>query len=1195
MLKLRRLEISGFKSFVDPVALDFAPGVTAIVGPNGCGKSNLSDAISWVLGEQSAKSLRSGTMEDVIFNGSERRKPLGMAEVTLTLETDPSFEGAVEGKLVLSRRVFRGGEGQYRLNGKRVTLKETRDLLLGTGLGIRAYSIIEQGKIGLILSGKPQERRKLLEEAAGVTRYKERRRIAEVRLEEATANLLRLDDVLSEVDRAVRALKRQAAAARRWQALAGDHRGLLGRVLEARWRAVRSRQRELEAELGTATTAEAELVASLARRDADLAAGRERADALARELGELHRRDAELDTRIEGRQAFAAGARENLQQIAERLAAGGGIAAERSQDLARKQQARAELATRRTVLAGELEAARGAVAGDESELSTRVRQLQEIETQGDRLRRELLESVASANGLRSEVNRQQLEAERSNLRRSHLEEEAGEHAAELAEARTAHELAGVQVGEIGGGITGRQQERDAARGRLSAMLAREGELTHGLQQAEERVRAAEQRQEVLRQLEEAHSSGRGKLMKALAAAGLASPELLAERVSPPEGWERSLDFYFATLADAVLVPLGTDPLVLATQLRIAQASAVLVAPVAMDATAQVEVVDPAVVQPLREALGLPPELAAALPPAFLVEGEVDARRLAAAHPGVAFICRDSTWWEGGVLRLEGERRQPGVLERKQERAAIGRRLPRLREEVAAIAAEVATAVAARTAQAQEIHQIEAGLGDLQRQLAVAEARKEDASERVRRLERQGGALVAERERLVRELEGLGQKIAEAKGRLAAREEQHAQLEKRFDAAQGELAAMRNQREELRAAGAQRRGELHLLQERLRAHDAEADRLLREERQTEEQLQRWAADEAQLRKRQEELATGLEAAEQELAAALAGRAASQEGVLAAQQRLDAHRVALRELEEEVQVLRADRERVRGAAEERRLQLATLSSEAQHLRVAFTEQLQAEPPADEVVLVSGPPSAAAGEAVAVPAVTDEDLPTLERQLAEVREAMDRLGPVNLLAAQEHTEQEERQTFLTAQRADVVASVESLKKTIKEIDATSNERFRAAFAEVNQRFGEVFQSLFGGGEAEMRLLDDEDVREAGVEIVARPPGKRLQNLMLLSGGEKALTAIALLVALFKTKPSPFCILDEVDAPLDDPNTVRYVDVVRSMSQDTQFLVITHNKLTMQAASTLYGVTMQERGVSKVVSVAMDDVQPAGERASA
>jgi chromosome segregation protein len=1179
MLKLRRLEISGFKSFVDPVALDFAEGITAIVGPNGCGKSNLSDAISWVLGEQSAKTLRSGTMEDVIFNGSERRKPLGMAEVTLTLETDPSFVGSEDGRMVISRRVFRGGEGQYRLNGKRVALKEIRDILMGTGLGIRAYSIIEQGKIGLILSGKPQERRRLLEEAAGVTRYKERRRIAEVRLEEATANLLRLDDVLGEVDRAVRSLKRQAGAARRYQALEATHRELLGRVLSGRWSALTHHQSSVAAELAVHTDREAELVASLHQREAALVAGRQAADELARTLGELHRRDAEVGARIEGRQAFLAGARENRQQIGERLAGGAGVAAERRDDLARKRQTLDGLVDRRGGLEAELTAARGAVAGDDSELGTRSRQLQEAEAAVESVRRELLASLGNANTLRAELHRQQLESERATLRRSHLEEEAGEHAAELAEAGQALETVGATVAELIAALSEREREREAAREQLAAALAREAELTHELQGAEERVRAAEQRSEVLRQLEEAHRGGREKLLAALAGAGLGEPQMLADHVQPLEGWERSLDFFFAAMADAVVVPAGSDPLALAAALREAQASGVLVVPVhggakllASSPLAATEVG----VTPLATALGLPVELASALPPAFLVESEQDARRLAADHPGVTFLSRTPTYWRAGVLHLEGERRQPGVLERKQERERITRRLPHLRDEAATLAANVAEAVAERTTRAGEIHRIEAVLADLQRQLAVAEARKEDAAERVRRLERQATTLAAERERLATELAALGERIAEARGRLTAREEEHAALERRFDGAQQELAAARSQREELRTAGAQRRGHLQLLEERLRAHDGEVERLRSETQQGEEQLARWGDEEAQLRRRQDELQVAIHEAERELAAALAGRASSQEDVLAAQERLDAQRESLRELEDEVQLLRAQREETRTEAESRRVRLAGLASEAQHLRQAFAEQLHGEPPAEP------------GE---VPA----DLGDLERQLHDARESMERIGPVNLLAAQECTEQEERQEFLTAQRADVATSMESLKKTIREINATSNERFRATFEEVNKRFGEVFSSLFGGGEAEMRLLDDEDLLESGIEIVARPPGKRLQNLMLLSGGEKALTAIALLVSLFHTRASPFCILDEVDAPLDDPNTVRYVEVLRSMSQDTQFLVITHNKLTMQAAGTLYGVTMQERGVSKVVTVAMDDVQPATERALA
>src|SRR3954464_11045882 len=296
MLKVERLEVSGFKSFVDPVEVRFAGGVTAIVGPNGCGKSNLSEAMTWVLGEQSAKSLRGGSMEDVIFNGSDTRKPLGMAECILTLRTDLSFPGAEDGRVVIGRRVFRGGEGQYRLNGKVVRLKEVKDLLMDTGLGIRAYSVIEQGKIGMILSGKPQERRKLIEEAAGITRYKARKSIVEIKLQEAMSNPRRLDDVISEVGRALRSLKRRAGAARRYQEKEKEYRELLEAVLLGRWAALSARLAELRAHIEEATSREAALTAALHRGEASLAAGRERLDDLARRMAARHSQVSELAT-----------------------------------------------------------------------------------------------------------------------------------------------------------------------------------------------------------------------------------------------------------------------------------------------------------------------------------------------------------------------------------------------------------------------------------------------------------------------------------------------------------------------------------------------------------------------------------------------------------------------------------------------------------------------------------------------------------------------------------------------------------------------------------------------------------------------------------------------------------------------------------------------------------------------------------
>ncbi len=325
MLKLERLDVAGFKSFVDPVRVQFAGGVTGIVGPNGCGKSNLSDAITWVLGEQSAKSMRGDTMEDVIFNGSENRKPLGMGEVTLSFLADASFAGNAlgeDGRVTISRRVFRSGESLYRLNGKTVRLKEIKDLLMDTGLGIRAYSVIEQGKIGLILSGKPQERRKLIEEAAGITRYKARKKIAEVKLEEATANLLRLDDIVSEIERNLRSLKRQAGAARRYQERQAESKTVHRAVLGGRWTLLSAELAAQRIALGKSQTRETDLAAAIHRQEAALAELRERLERLAAELTEKGRKQADLGATIAGRQQFLSGARRTIGEIDARVTAG---------------------------------------------------------------------------------------------------------------------------------------------------------------------------------------------------------------------------------------------------------------------------------------------------------------------------------------------------------------------------------------------------------------------------------------------------------------------------------------------------------------------------------------------------------------------------------------------------------------------------------------------------------------------------------------------------------------------------------------------------------------------------------------------------------------------------------------------------------------------------------------------------------
>ena len=1200
MLKLDLLELSGFKSFVDPVRVRFAGGITAIVGPNGCGKSNLSDAMTWVLGEQSAKSLRGGTMEDVIFNGAEQRKPLGMAEVTLQLKTHPGAAGSEDGRIALGRRVFRGGESQYRLNGRTVRLKDVRDLLMDTGLGIRAYSVIEQGKIGLILSGKPQERRKLLEEAAGITRYKVRKGLAEVKLEEATANLVRLDDIIAEVERALRSLKRQAGAARRYQQAEGEYRGLLELVLTGRWDALAARLAAVRGQIDEAGAREAELAAALHRDEAALAAGRERLDAIAREVAARHQRQADLAARIEGGQQFVKANRQTGQEIAERAAQAQALAARRREELARLDEALAELGAVRRDLAAERDTAAAAVDADLAEIAAADSGLTEAQARLEARRADLLARTAETNGLRGRLQQAQLELDRGDFRRNHLEQELGRQGQELATATEALAAARERMAALEADLADRAAALDGVTAALDAAMRREAEATTTRRELEERLSAARQRQAILGELSRAHSERRAALEEALREAGIDTPDYLASRARALEGWERALDFYLGALADAVILAPNSSALDLA-RLLAGRAAAILLEPRSIPdgdgpggaslpgSSEQAPAIppaftgdDPAVLLSLGQALGLPEELAAVLPPAYLVEDPADAERLARAYPGAAFLSRHGVWVAGGTFHVEGEVVTPGVLERRRELEGLDREVPDLAARLAAAAARLEELVAARAALAGDANRLQSAVAQLRQELAVASARHEDAAHRHRRLANETETLGTEREEVGRELartearrEGLARDLAEAERALASADE-------RLSAAQAEVEAAKGGRESLRADSAGRKGRLEVLSERLAAQDREAARLASELDEGQRQVAAWDDEAARLTARRAQLDGEIERVERDLQESLELRAAAEEGVLAEQARLDAERQAVQLLDERIAEERERREGVRHEVEELRVDRARLEQDAEHLRLTFHEEFARELPAVEETGAGGGPAAG-------------DLAEREAELARCKATLERLGPVNALAVEEHDEQEQRLEFLTAQRADVANSVESLRATIREINQASSERFLATFVEVNRHFGAVFSQLFRGGEAEMRLMDEEDVLECGLEIVARPPGKRLQNLMLLSGGEKALTAIALLFALFRTKPSPFCILDEVDAPLDDLNTRRFVELLKEMSAETQFLVITHNKITMEVASTLYGVTMEEKGVSKLVAVQLEELQPEAERATA
>ncbi len=710
------------------------------------------------------------------------------------------------------------------------------------------------------------------------------------------------------------------------------------------------------------------------------------------------------------------------------------------------------------------------------------------------------------------------------------------------------------------------------------MLAREATAAEALRTLEHERTGRSERQRFLAELAAGDREKGKALAERLAALGISEPEKLGTRIHAMRGWERSLDLYLGDLIDAVVLsgdrPAGEVAELLADS---AHAAGTLLSPIASaEAGVWPRPEDPAVVASLGDALGLDPAVARALPPAYLVASAADAERLARAHAGVAFLTRDRLWMQGGLIHVQGDEQQPGFLARTSELTDLADLLPELEERILAAQGGIQELVAARAAVAETIHRAQEGAAALKQEQAGVRSRRDELAGRHQRLAESEEALQREQARLASELARLGEVQLGLGGDLESREASHAARERQFDELQREVEAARKERETQRALGAGRRGQLDVLSERLQSVDRESSRLAREIAAAERQIEEWQKESATLSARKSELESAMQQAERELQEALDLRAGGEELLRRDGEALEGERQAARQAQEALAAVRREHDAARGEVENLRVALVGLEHDANHLGAEHAEHF-GEPLPE------------------IPGELPPNLAEMEVDLARLKEQIEAIGPVNVLAADEYGSEEERHKFLSAQRADVAASVESLRQTIKEINQTSSERFKEAFAQVNAQFSKTFVDLFRGGEAEMRLLDEEDLMESGIEIVARPPGKRLQNLMLLSGGEKALTAIALLFALFRTKPSPFCILDEVDAPLDDINTLRFVGMLRELAKETQCIVITHNKLTMEVASTLYGVTMEERGVSKLVTVALEEVHPEAAAVSA
>ncbi len=1214
MLKLKRVEIHGFKSFFDRTEMRFTgAGIAAIVGPNGCGKSNLSDAISWVLGEQSAKSLRGSRMEDVIFAGTRERKPLGMASVTMTL-IDPHYHdvkpdalevhagpeaatngrnghanGALHaphlsnGEITITRRLYRSGESEYLINGRPARLRDIQDIFMGTGLGPESYAIIEQGRIGQILSNKPQDRRAVIEEAAGITKFKTKKRLAEAKLEGAKQNLARVFDILEEVGRQCNSLKRQAAKAKRFEELRAEMIAHLKIALTGRYRMLEREAAKLALDLNLAGQEFQSLSAQVAEKDqeqtslleqsykteAELTARRTALSELRveaeRTRGRLEsqaRQIATLDQRVAQGQTDAQQIERRLEETARELEIHTDNLAELDQQaeaarerLARKAEDRDRTQNALRERERAMETARQQVLRLMGEASTLKNQLAQIEEYLAAIERDKNRSEKEAEGASADLARldqtraelsdriaaRQLELESTADRKRSVEEELAVQKNRLVEFRR-------KLEQVRADLARHKARRDS----LGDILSHRSYTTESVKRlftAIERGQTEDFRPAgVLADFVEVIDTRYEK----------AAEEFLHEELE------------YVVVKDWAEAEKGIDLM----RSDVDGRATFLVEPAADSGACGMELPpSPGETTPLRDVLrftnglsGAPARLLPRLATCFLIEDRGTAQTLAEQHPDLYFLLPDGISYHGravsggkksasGPLALKRELRELTVLvdQRQKECDSTAAALEGVEEEIARLSEELERLRGLQQQQEKDALALDHEFRKLGEEYNRANQRLSVARLELERLRK-------EAERSIEQQHANLQSIAEKDQARLAHEEALADAREQLEQLQAEAAAIAEEHAALRA-------DLAGFEERRRAEQSSRARLENEQRDLTRRREELAAALARFSADRDRLAADnleLETRAGQLAAEIAG---VEQAVATLAEEEASLRARLTASDELLKKLRAEAQ----SAQERRtgfeLELVKKQAELKYLEETSRKELNAS--LEEL---------AAGEEITP---DDDALAEAEASYQQVRARIEALGPVNPDALQEFQEAQQRYDFLNAQRQDLLDSIRDTEKAIQDIDAESRKRFAEAFEAINRNFKEMFTVLFGGGNAEMRLTDEDNLAESGIDIVASPPGKKLQSVLLLSGGEKSLTAMALLMAIFRYQPSPFCVLDEVDAPLDEPNIMRLTRLIKDMSQQTQFVVITHAKRTMEAAQALYGVTMQEPGVSKLVSV--------------
>jgi chromosome segregation protein len=1157
-VRLTQIKLSGFKSFVDPTTIHVPGQRVGVVGPNGCGKSNVIDAVRWVLGETRASALRGDSMQDVIFNGSVNRSPLARAAVELAFDNSlgrAAGQWSQYAELSVRRVLQRDGESNYYINGTHVRRRDITDMFLGTGLGPRAYAIIEQGMISRVIEAKPEELRVFLEEAAGISKYKERRKETETRLADTRENLARISDIRTELATQIEKLDAQAQVATRYQDLQRDlqlkqhllwylrrrdagnererHAGELTRVgneLESQ----NAQARSLESRLESARSAHYQAGDAMNAAQAGLYAANSEVAKHESELRHAEDTRQRLEKQDSERRAQLGTWREQRSQLTQALhmwAARAGSAKQRVADT----EARQEAETAR------LPQAEQAFRGEQERLAEARGQLIQAESrlQLEQANRTHLQRAAEALGQR----RERLQAELQAL----IEPDA----AVLAEMQS-------RVAQVDEALREAQARLDVLQAECAALQDAAAQAAEALRGVQREHAATEAQLATLRQIQ-AETENNVPLREWLERQGLGSAERLWQKLRIETGWETAVEAVLrerlhALQAEAIDREFGERP---PAKASIFQAAAQLPSQAGdgVPLASKVHVVDDAISGALADWLS----------GVFAIDGTPDAATRSQLPAGAVLVNRQGDQFTRYTASYHApDSADAGLLARQAEIEALDERCAELGRQLEAAERTLEHAEAERLEREAALDEARLEIGRQEQarhdaeieslKLAQAEERYRERSAQLRAEEEELAAEADERRAALEACEAAAERIG---GEIATARERLEQCRSAYIAAETALAEQRK-----RVQQAEREAQDALFGEReCGSKIVEVDNSVR---LIDQQIER--ADQEVARLANELAADPIPAVRQALEAAVEARLACEKTLAGARNAVEAAAGALREIEEARFAIEARVAPLREKQGELRLkeQAASLSYEQ------YATQLR-EAGADDRAL------AAAAEDAPRPSALQGEITRLAQQINE-------LGAVNLAAVEELRTSRERKGYLDSQASDLEEAIGTLEDAIRRIDRETRELLRETFDSVNRHFGSLFPSLFGGGEAKL-IMTGEEILDAGVQVMAQPPGKRNSSIHLLSGGEKALTAIALVFSLFQLNPAPFCLLDEVDAPLDDSNTVRFCELVRKMSAQTQFLFISHNKITMELAEQLIGVTMPESGVSRVVAVDIDE----------